>query len=69
MAGKLVVGYKAGWEISSDDNGISVKVDGSNKYQNVKIQKAAEFIAILTMLQGPHNVYYDKSKTRFFLRT
>ncbi|GLS25312.1 hypothetical protein [Marinibactrum halimedae] len=69
MAGKLVVGYKAGWEVESDKNVISVKMEGARKYENVKIAKASEFIAVLAMLQGPNNTYYDKVKTRFYIKT
>ncbi len=68
MAAKLIVDYKAAWQINSNKNGIKIKTDGAKSFENVKIDKASEFVAILTMLQGSSPVFYDKSKTVFSIK-
>jgi len=58
-----VTDYRAVWNAEKNRGNIMIKVQGTNKGQDVKVGNAAEFLAILTLLQGPKTVF---AKPPFF---
>lgn len=44
--------YKAGWSINQNKGRISLKIEGEAALKKLSIDNAAEFTAILTILQG-----------------
>ena len=62
MVGRAVTDYQADWDINKNKGNIKIKLQGRNKIINLKISNAAEYLAVLTMLQGPKNVYARSPK-------
>ena len=65
MAKKIVVDYRAAWNIAKDTRGISVRLEGSNNFAKIPLSSYEEFMALLVLLQGRKTVYYDSDATAF----
>jgi hypothetical protein len=68
MARAVIEDYLVAWNIEKDQGGISVKAAGSSDYRKVPISTYQEFLALLTLLQGPKAIYYDSDRTYFATR-
>lgn len=65
MASKLVLDYHAEWKISNDSGKLKLRFQGSNRYVAVPLTSYQEYLALLTLLQGPKGVYYNNDTNTF----
>lgn len=59
MTKHLVTGYQPFWFVQQDKGRISLKLDGVKKVCPIMTSSGAEFLAMLTILQGQKRVVFD----------
>ena len=58
MAAPAVTDYRAVWNIEKNFGSIAVKIQGKKKGFKLKIENAAEYLALLSLLQGEKTVFF-----------
>jgi hypothetical protein len=52
-----VTDYRATWNTATNTGTIAIKTEGSNRGKTIKINGAAEYLAVLILLQGEKTVF------------
>ncbi len=65
MTQAVVTDYRVAWKIEDNVGRITVRLGSSEEYRPVPLSNFNEFMALLTLLQGPKAVYYDSDHKAF----
>lgn len=53
--------YQVAWNIDTNVGKIRIKIEGQNQPKNIPLSNAAEFVAILSILQGDGTAYINNN--------
>jgi len=56
-----IVKYQAAWKIRSNEGIIRVALENRDRPKNIPISNSAEFVAILSILQGDGTAYLNRN--------